>query len=272
MAATYAALILADEGIEITVSHFLFHLHSPLANPSEFVWDGAARRVSSMRIDSQGEKIHSLTTAAKVDVEPIWATLLAKALDGKDVKAMLTNVGGGGAPAAAAASGGAAAAAGGDAAPAEEAKEEKEEEAKEESDEDMVSTAIHRCHPWYAGSWIRALVFSTKPTLHRLANPFRSVRIYSTHASACRSITFANNNSRCVYCGRHHSLRDTCINVIVVIHPHIDIRVTGHLKSYSYRTRTPPNYPPQYLEPIVNLLRPLDCTGVTAGVNSSTGV
>jgi len=79
----------------------------------------------------------SLTSAAKVDIEPIWATLLAKALDGKDVKALLTNVGAGGAPAAggavAAASGGAAAA---EAEP-EAAKEEEKEEAKEESDDDM---------------------------------------------------------------------------------------------------------------------------------------
>ncbi|KAK1923073.1 putative PRCDNA35 [Papiliotrema laurentii] len=97
LAATYAALILADEGIEIT-----------------------------------GDKITTLTTAAKVEVEPIWASLLAKALDGKDVKELLTNVGGGGAPAAA---GVAAPAAGG---AAEEApKEEKKEEAKEESDDDM---------------------------------------------------------------------------------------------------------------------------------------
>ena len=89
----------------------------------------------SQRLISQGEKITALTTAAKVEVEPIWASLLAKALDGKDVKELLTNVGGGGAPAAgvAAASGGAAAAA------TEEApKEEKKEEAKEESDDDMV--------------------------------------------------------------------------------------------------------------------------------------
>jgi large subunit ribosomal protein LP1 len=73
----------------------------------------------------QGEKITTLTSAANVEVEAIWASLLAKALDGKDVKELLTNVG---APAAAA---------GGDA-PAEEKAEEKKEEAKEESDDDMV--------------------------------------------------------------------------------------------------------------------------------------
>ncbi|KAG8772851.1 hypothetical protein FRC12_002864 [Ceratobasidium sp. 428] len=100
LAATYAALILADDGIEIT-----------------------------------SDKILALTNAANVELEPIWASLLAKALEGKNVKDLLSNVGGGGAPAAGAAP--AAAAAAGGAAPAEEAKEEKKEEEKEESDEDM---------------------------------------------------------------------------------------------------------------------------------------
>ncbi|KAK4053660.1 serine/threonine-protein phosphatase 2A 56 kDa regulatory subunit delta isoform [Microbotryomycetes sp. JL201] len=98
LASTYAALILADEGIEIS-----------------------------------SEKILALTSAAKVEVEPIWATLLAKALEGKDVKELLTNVGAGGAAPAAAAAGGAAPAA----AAAEEKAEEKKEEEKEESDDDM---------------------------------------------------------------------------------------------------------------------------------------
>ncbi|THH12812.1 hypothetical protein EW146_g7342 [Bondarzewia mesenterica] len=99
LAATYAALILADDGIEIT-----------------------------------SDKIVALTTAAGVELEPIWASLLAKALEGKNVKELLSNVGsGGGAPVSAAPS---AAAAGG--APAAEAKEEeKKEEEKEESDDDM---------------------------------------------------------------------------------------------------------------------------------------
>ena len=77
-----------------------------------------------------------LIDAANVDVEPIWATLLAKALEGKNVSELLSNIGsGGGAPAAGAAPSGAPAA--GAAAPAEEKQEEKKEE-KEESDEDMV--------------------------------------------------------------------------------------------------------------------------------------
>ncbi|KAL4243678.1 ribosomal protein P1/P2 family protein [Abortiporus biennis] len=100
LAATYAALVLADDGIEITA-----------------------------------DKITALTTAANIEVEPIWATLLAKALEGKNVKDLLSNVGAG-APAA----GGVAAAAGGAAAggaAAEAPKEEEKEEEKEESDDDM---------------------------------------------------------------------------------------------------------------------------------------
>ncbi|KAK4986465.1 60S acidic ribosomal protein P1 [Elasticomyces elasticus] len=103
LATSYAALILADDGVEITA-----------------------------------DKLQTLITAAKVpDVEPIWTTLFAKALEGKDVKSLLLNVGsGGGAAAAPVSGGGAAGGAGGDA--AEEApKEEEKAEEKEESDEDM---------------------------------------------------------------------------------------------------------------------------------------
>ncbi|KKY20081.1 putative 60s acidic ribosomal protein p1 [Phaeomoniella chlamydospora] len=100
LATSYAALILADDGVEITA-----------------------------------DKLNTLIKAAGVqEVEPIWASLFAKALEGKDVKDILVNVGsGGGAAAAAPAAGGAAA--GGDAPAA--AEEEKKEEEKEESDEDM---------------------------------------------------------------------------------------------------------------------------------------
>ncbi|CAG9947418.1 unnamed protein product [Clonostachys rosea f. rosea IK726] len=62
LASSYAALILADEGIEIT-----------------------------------SDKLQTLIKAAKVEeVEPIWTSIFAKALEGKDVKDLLTNVGSGG--------------------------------------------------------------------------------------------------------------------------------------------------------------------------------
>ncbi|KJX92812.1 60s acidic ribosomal protein P1 [Zymoseptoria brevis] len=100
LASSYAALILADDGVEITA-----------------------------------DKLQSLISAAKVaDVEPIWTSLFAKALEGKDVKELLLNVGSGGGAAPAAAGGASAAAAGGE---AEAAPEAAKEEEKEESDEDM---------------------------------------------------------------------------------------------------------------------------------------
>jgi large subunit ribosomal protein LP1 len=97
LASSYAALILADDGIEITA-----------------------------------DKLQTLIKAAKVEeVEPIWTSIFAKALEGKDVKDLLVNVGSGGgaAPAAGAAAAGGAA--------EEAAPEEAKEEEKEESDEDM---------------------------------------------------------------------------------------------------------------------------------------
>ncbi|WBW73554.1 ribosomal protein P1 Rpp101 [Schizosaccharomyces osmophilus] len=95
LATSYSALILADEGIEIT-----------------------------------SDKLLSLTKAANVEVEPIWATIFAKALEGKDLKELLLNIGSGAGAAPVAAP----APAAGEA-PAAEKKEEAK--AEEESDEDM---------------------------------------------------------------------------------------------------------------------------------------
>jgi len=101
LAATYAALILADEGVEIT-----------------------------------HERIIALTQAAGVDLDAIWASLLAKALEGKNVKELLSNIGSGGGGPAPAVGGGGGATGGAPAAAAEKVEEKKEEE-KEESDDDM---------------------------------------------------------------------------------------------------------------------------------------
>ena len=73
----------------------------------------------------QADKLQTLITAAKVpDVEPIWTSLFAKALEGKDVKELLMNIGSGGGAAAAAP----AAAGGAGDADAGAAKEEEKEE------------------------------------------------------------------------------------------------------------------------------------------------
>ncbi|CAB0045317.1 unnamed protein product [Trichogramma brassicae] len=81
-----------------------------------------------------GEKIQTILKAASVDVEPYWPGLFAKAVEGLNVKDLITNIGsgvgaapaGGAAPAAAAAT---------DAPAAKE--EKKKEEPEEESDDDM---------------------------------------------------------------------------------------------------------------------------------------
>ncbi len=83
----------------------------------------------------QGEKIQTILKAAKVDVEPYWPGLFAKALEGVNVKDLLSNVGSG--VGAAGAAPAAAPAAGGAAAPAAAAKEEAKKEESEESDDDM---------------------------------------------------------------------------------------------------------------------------------------
>lgn len=75
-----------------------------------------------------------MVQAANVEIESIWCNLLAKALEGKNIKELLSNVGSGGAPAA----GSAAVPTSGTAAPEPPKEEEKKEEEKEESDDDMV--------------------------------------------------------------------------------------------------------------------------------------
>merc|ERR1711862_1082949 len=96
LACVYSALILQDDGLEITA-----------------------------------DNLNTLIKAANVDVESYWPGLFAKALDGIDIKSLVSNVGSG--------VGAAPAGGGADAPAAEEAKEEekKEESEEEESDDDM---------------------------------------------------------------------------------------------------------------------------------------
>ncbi|VDN02174.1 unnamed protein product [Thelazia callipaeda] len=102
LACVYAALILQDDDVAIT-----------------------------------GDKISTILKAAGVEVEPYWPGLFAKALDGVDVKSLITNIscnvgGGGVAPAAQAA-----AATESTLAESNEKEDKKKEEPKEESDDDM---------------------------------------------------------------------------------------------------------------------------------------
>ncbi|SCW00926.1 LAFE_0D01200g1_1 [Lachancea fermentati] len=91
----------------------------------------AALILADAEVEISSEKLLTLTNAANVAVEGIWADIFAKALESQDLKSLLINFSAG---SAAAPVGGAAAAG---SAGAEEAKEEEEEEAKEESDDDM---------------------------------------------------------------------------------------------------------------------------------------
>ncbi|KAH8360979.1 hypothetical protein KR215_011580 [Drosophila sulfurigaster] len=82
-----------------------------------------------------GEKISTILKAANVDVEPYWPGLFAKALEGINVKDLISNIGSG---VGAAPAGGAAAPAASDAPAAEAKKEEKKkEEESDVSDDDM---------------------------------------------------------------------------------------------------------------------------------------
>ncbi|KAF9145275.1 hypothetical protein BGX30_009703 [Mortierella sp. GBA39] len=157
LATSYAALILTDDHVEITVKYrsnnttssndrhrwmneYNNHCNGgPILDSMDTRIDGfffgygdlgtAREEGEIMPIGS--DKLQTLLKAANVEVESIWTSLFAKALDGKDVAAMLSNVGAAGsAPAAGAAAPAAGAA-------AVEKAEEKKEEAKEESDDDM---------------------------------------------------------------------------------------------------------------------------------------
>lgn len=90
----------------------------------------AALILADAEIEISADKLITLTEAANIPVEGIWADIYAKALEGQDLKDLLVNFSAG---AAAPAAAGVAATG----AAEEAAAEEKEEEAKEESDDDM---------------------------------------------------------------------------------------------------------------------------------------
>ncbi|KAK5779251.1 ribosomal protein P1 RPP1A PWA37_004117 [Arxiozyma heterogenica] len=90
----------------------------------------AALILADAEIEISADKLITLTEAANIPVEGIWADIYAKALEGQDLKDLLVNFSAG---AAAPAAAGAAATG----AAEEAAAEEEEEEAKEESDDDM---------------------------------------------------------------------------------------------------------------------------------------
>lgn len=94
----------------------------------------------------KGEKISTILKAANVDVEPYWPSLFAKALEGINVKDLITNIGSG--VGAAPAAGGAPAAASAAPAAAEKKEEKKKEESEEEEDDDMGFGMYHFNSNW----------------------------------------------------------------------------------------------------------------------------
>jgi large subunit ribosomal protein LP1 len=73
LATSYAALILADDGVEITVRNDPREIWAQLRGSRSFEQRWKAN------IQFQADKIQTLIKAANVvDVEPIWASLFAK--------------------------------------------------------------------------------------------------------------------------------------------------------------------------------------------------
>jgi large subunit ribosomal protein LP1 len=108
LAVVYAALILHDDGVEITA-----------------------------------EKLNTLVKKAGVEIEPIWATIFAKALEGKNIADFIKNISAGAAsaPAASAPAAAAAAPAGGKA----EKKEEKKNLMMKWALDSLTKSRINRC-------------------------------------------------------------------------------------------------------------------------------
>lgn len=120
-----------------------------------------------MFIHLQSEKLSTILKAANVEVEPYWPSLFAKALDGINVKDLITNIGSG--VGAAPAGGAAAPAAGGAPAAAEKKEEKKKEESEEEEDDDMG----------FGNFILHFTMFFTKQTLNKICFLyfFRSFRL-----------------------------------------------------------------------------------------------
>lgn len=109
LACTYAALVLHDDGIAITVIH-RFTLNR-ICVFFLFLWGGDRLLISDLIfVFVQAEKISALLKAANLSVESYWPSLFAKLCEKKNVEDLIVNVGaggGGGAVAVAAPAGGA---------------------------------------------------------------------------------------------------------------------------------------------------------------------
>merc|ERR1712176_1350267 len=116
---------------KVLKSRFILSLKQPTSfkmaetSTSELACVYSALILHDDDVDVTADKIQKICAAAKVSVEPFWPGLFAKALEGRNIGDLISNVG-------------SAAAAGGDAAaPAAEEKKEEKKEESEESDDDM---------------------------------------------------------------------------------------------------------------------------------------
>lgn len=89
LACVYSALILADDDVAITVRR----IEICVGHAVKFAV--CLLHICSVFFCCQGEKIQTILKAASVDVEPYWPGLFAKALEGINVKDLITNVGSG---------------------------------------------------------------------------------------------------------------------------------------------------------------------------------
>ncbi|SCU82351.1 LANO_0B05908g1_1 [Lachancea nothofagi CBS 11611] len=100
---------------------------------SDAVISYATLILSDAGLDITADSLTTLTKAAGASIDNVWAETFAKALEGKDLKQVLSGFHAAGSGSASAGGASAGAAAAGDAAAEEEAPEEE----KEESDDDM---------------------------------------------------------------------------------------------------------------------------------------
>lgn len=90
LACVYAALILHDDGLEISVSPVICRIHLDSMLRRRLI--PFHLRVSPLL---QADNIQKLTAAANVKVEPYWPGLFAKLFANKSMDDLITNVGAG---------------------------------------------------------------------------------------------------------------------------------------------------------------------------------
>ena len=103
LACVYAALVLLDDDVAITVCLQISSVCTSVTGKFDacyFFTDFSSFEfviycTSCHKFVFQAEKIQTILKAADVKVEPYWPGLFAKALEGLNLKSMITNVGSG---------------------------------------------------------------------------------------------------------------------------------------------------------------------------------